>query len=267
MDLCDVTNIRRHNDGCNFILTVIDILSKWADAEPVPTKTGANTTAALEAIFRRTDRRPEKIETDQGKEFYNATFANLCRREGIHHFSTQSSNKASVAERFNRSIKSLMYRHFTAQNTYRWMDVLPDLLKTYNNRYHRSIKRSPNSVTVANEAEVYRALYNKKPKFGKKIFEKGYLPNFTEEVFKIAKVISNHTPHRYHLEDLAGEPIKGRFAPEEIQETIKEGNVWKIERVIRRVKRPAGAFYLVKWRGFPDKFNSLVSEEDIIKLT
>jgi hypothetical protein len=174
-----------------------------------------------------------------------------------------------------------MYKHFTAENTYRWKEVLPDLLKTYNRRYHRSIKRSPDSVTLENESEVYQSLYKKRPKFGNKlnvgdyvrisrkrhVFEKGYLPNFTEEVFKISKVISNHSPHRYELEDLAGEQIKGRFAPEELQETIKEGDIWKILRIIRRVKRPRGIFYLVKWRGFPDKFNSLVSEEDIINLT
>jgi hypothetical protein len=124
-------------------------------------------------------------------------------------------------------------------------------------------------------------LYKKRPRFGKKlkvgdfvrisrkrhVFEKGYLPNFTEEVFKVAKVISNHAPHRYELEDLAGEQIKGRFAPEEIQETIKDGDVWKIERIIRRVKRPGGIYYFVKWRGFPDKFNSLVPEQELVKLT
>ena len=59
----------------------------------------------------------------------------------------------------------------------------------------------------------------------KHVFEKGYLPNFTEEVFKIRKVISNHTPHRYELEDMAGEVIKGRFAPEELQKTIKGDDV------------------------------------------
>jgi hypothetical protein len=243
-------------------------------------KTALNTSRALEAIFSRTNRRPEKIETDHGKEFHNSTFAALCKKEGIHHFSTQSSNKASVAERFNRSLKSLMYKYFTAQNTYRWKDVLPDLLKTYNSRYHRSIKRSPNSVNYNNESDVYRDLYKKRPKFGKKlnvgdfvrisrkrhVFQKGYLPNFTEEVFKISKVISNHAPYRYELEDFSGEQIKGRFAPEELQETIKEGDVWKIDRIIRRVKRPDGVFYFVKWRGFPDKFNSFVSEQDIVNL-
>ena len=282
MDLCDVTNIAQYNDGCNFILTVIDVFSKWGDAEAVPNKTGVRTTRALENIFTRTPRRPLRIETDHGKEFYNKKFSDLCDREGIHHFSTQSSNKACVAERFNRSLKELMYKHFTAHNTYRWIEILPQLIETYNKRYHRSIGRSPNSVTAANEAEVFRKLYNKRPKPGKllkvgdlvriskkrHVFEKGYLPNFTEEVFKINRVVSNHPPHRYELEDLAGEVIKGRFAPEEIQKSIKGGDdIWKIERVIRAVKRGGKQFYYVKWRGFPSKFNSLARPEDIVQLT
>ena len=229
MDLCDVSNISGYNDGCNFILTTIDILSKWANAEPVPRKTGPGTTRALEAIFSRTERRPQRIETDEGKEFYNASFKRLCDQEGIHHFSTQSSNKACVVERFNRSLKELMYKHFTAKNTYRWIEVLPELLATYNGRFHRSIGRSPISVNSDNEDEVYNKLYRKQPKRGKllhqgdlvriskkrHVFEKGYLPNFTEEVFKIVKVIDNHRPYRYELEDMAGEKIVGRFAPEE----------------------------------------------------
>ena len=92
IDLCDVRNISQHNDDCHFILIAIDILSKRTDAEPVKRKTGKQTSAALKKIFERTPRRPEKSETDQGKEFYNVDFQTLCREEGIHHFSTQSSN-------------------------------------------------------------------------------------------------------------------------------------------------------------------------------
>ena len=291
IDLCDVSNISEFNDGCNFILTVIDVFSKFAFAEPVMRKTGPVTTRSMEAILQRTQRRPQRFESDQGKEFYNAQFSALCRRENIHHFSSQSSHKASVVERFNRSLKELMYKHFTARNTYRWTDVLDSLMDTYNKRYHRSIGRSPESVSDENEAEVYRKLFAKKPKRGpakttsgdaktrvkagdfiriskkKHIFEKGYLPNFTEEVFKVAKVITNHTPHRYELEDMAGEKIVGRFAPEEIQKSIKgDDDMWKIEKVIRKVKRRGEDYYFVKWRGFPDKFNSLVKSTDIVQL-
>ena len=236
----------------------------------------------MNSIFNRTERRPQRIESDHGLEFYNKHFAKLCQKLNIHHFSSQSSHKASVVERFNRSLKELMYKHFSAFNTYEWIDVLPDLIKTYNSRHHRSIGRSPNSVTSENEAEVYRHLYpRRKPKWGKRlnpgdlvrisrkrhIFEKGYLPQFTEEVFKISRRIDNHRPYRYELEDMAGEDIEGRFASEEIQKIIKaDDEIWKIEKIIRKIDRHGEQLYLVKWRGFPDKFNSYVRAEDIIHL-
>ena len=283
MDLCDVSNIAEHNNDKNFILTVIDVFSKWADAEPVARKSGPQVTAAFQAVLNRTDRRPQKVETDHGKEFYNKQFAQLCKRNDIHHFSSQSSHKASVVERFNRSLKELMYKWFSANNTYTWLDILPQLLKTYNTRHHRSIGRSPITVNHTNEAEVYQRLYKRKKRerWGKllkvgdlvriskkrHVFEKGYLPQFTEEVFRVVKVISNHRPYRYEIEDLLGERIAGRFASEELQKTIKDlESIWKIEKVIRKVKRRNGVFYLVKWRGFPTKFNSLVSEDDIVPL-
>ena len=198
-DLCDVSNISSHNNGFNFILTVIDVFSKWADAEPIEKKSGPQVTAAMNNILQRTHRRPQRLETDHGREFYNKQFGALCRQEHIHHFSTQSSNKACVVERFNRSLKELMYKHFSAQNTFRWTDALQDLLNTYNSRYHRSIGRSPDSVSADNEEEVYKRLFGQKPKWGNKlnqgdlvrisrkrhVFEKGYLPQFTEEVFKV----------------------------------------------------------------------------------
>ena len=281
-DLCDVSNISIHNDGYNFILTTIDVLSKWANAEPIKNKSGINTAEAFREIFRKTKRRPQKIETDHGKEFYNKQFKKLCDEEGIQHFSTESSNKACVAERFNRTIKELLYRHFSANNTYRWLEVLPKMLETYNNRFHRSIGCKPNEVTVDNEIDVYRKLYHKKPRWGKKynvgdfvrisrkrhIFDKGYLPQFTEEVFKISKVFKNHRPYRYEIQDMMGEDIGGKFASEELQKTIKDDqDMWKIDKIIKTVRKPRGIFYLVQWRGFPEKFNSLVNAKDIIKLS
>ena len=284
MDLCDVSNISEYNNDVHFILTVIDVFSKRADAEPVKRKSAANVVAAVRNVFMRTNRRPEQIDTDHGKEFWNAQFKQLCQQENIHHFSTQSSNKAAVVERFNRSLKELMYKMFSAHNSYRWLELLPLLLKTYNSRYHRSIGRNPDSVSAGNEKEVYRHLYRKQrhQNWGKKykagdlvrisrkrhIFEKGYLPQFTEEIFKISKVISNHYPHRYEIEDMAGEHIAGTFASEELQKVIKDNdNLWKIEKIIRQLKRHGETLYLVKWRGFPPKFNSLVRSENLVQIS
>ncbi len=173
-DLCDMGNIAAYNDGFRYLLTVIDCFSKKADAEPVKDKSGQSVSGCFEKILERSKgRKPQQLETDQGKEFWNKTFKNLCSQNNINHFSTYSINKASTVERFNRTLKSLMYRYFTQNETYRWLEVLPHLLTTYNSRKHRSINMAPNSVNNKNENKVRAVLY--KPKKGQKDLKIGDL--------------------------------------------------------------------------------------------
>ena len=73
-------------------------------------------TDAFEKIFNQ-GRTPINLQTDDGKEFYNKTFQSLLTRKGIHHFSTSGDTKASVVERYNRTLKQRMYRYFTVKNT------------------------------------------------------------------------------------------------------------------------------------------------------
>jgi hypothetical protein len=277
-DLCVMLDISGANDGFQYILTVIDIFSKYAWAVPVRRKDKVDTPNAFSRILQSTTRRPGSLETDEGKEFYNKPFTSLLRKNSIHHFSSSSVNKCAVVERFNRTLKGLLYKYFTAQTTNRWVDVLDSLLVTYNNRKHRSIGMAPSAVKKRNEAVVYERLYGDrthKPdtvhKIGdlvriskkKQLFEKGYLPNYTHEVFKVSRII-HLKPLRYELRDLAGETITGTFLAGELQKVIKTKDAsWKIERVIRR---DAKRGFLVKWLGFPDKFNSFVSEDDIVRL-
>ena len=282
-DLCDMSNIAKHNEGTNFMLTVIDVFSKKADAEPVKNKSGKAVTEAFSRILARTyPRSPRLLETDHGKEFYNSNFQSLCNQQNMHLFSSQSAYKASTVERFNRTLKNIMYRYFTNENTYKWINVLPKIIETYNKRYHRSIKMSPNEVSNENAALVRQNLYGKfKKKTGnllpigtfvrisktKRTFDKGYLPNFTEEIFRIYESVSDSKTFRYKLEDLAGERLIGSFCADEIQKVIKADNIWKIETVLSRRKlKGKQVEYLVSWKGFPAKFNSYVSERDIINL-
>jgi len=116
-----------------YILTVIDIFSKYAWAFPLPNKTGATITEAFKEIFK--DRIPEKLWVDQGSEFYNSTFKALLKKNDIEIYSTFGDHKRAVVERFNRTLKTNMRRQFTASNksVLDWVDELPALLKTYNN--------------------------------------------------------------------------------------------------------------------------------------
>ena len=280
-DLCDMSNIAQYNDGTNFMLTVIDVFSKKADAEPTRNKSGEAVTQAFKRILDRAEgRKPQNLETDKGKEFWNVTFRGLCESQNINHFSTESSNKASVVERFNRTLKNILYRYFTSSQSYVWKEALPAMIESYNSRWHRSINMAPNDVNNSNHKLVKKALYGRKIAQKRKIavgsfvrisktkrtFHKGYLPNYTEEIFKVYKVLKTR-PYRYKLEDLMGEKLIGSFSNYEILKVEKNKlNLWKIQEVIKRRQKNKQYEYFVSWRGFPEKFNSWVKAKDVVQL-
>ena len=95
----------------------------------------------------------------------------------------------------------------------------------------------------------------------RKIFDKGFTPNWTEEIFVIDEIL-NTNPLTYKLVDLLGEKITGSFYEAELQKTNQ--NIFRIEKVIRRDQKKKKA--LVKWKGYPDKFNSWVPLSDAEKI-
>ena len=101
--------------------------------KPLKDKTGKSVALALETIFK--ERKPEKMWVDKGKEFYNKDVKDL-----IELYSTENEEKSSVVERWIRTMKEMMWKYFTANSTNVYMNVLPDLIREYNNTGHSSIK-------------------------------------------------------------------------------------------------------------------------------
>ena len=97
------------------------------------------------------------------------------------------------------------------------------------------------------------------------IFEKGYLPGWTEEIFTIFKQIRRNPPV-YQLKDYNGEKLEGTFYESELQEVKKTDDVYKIEKMIKQRKRRGQTEYLVKWMGYPDSMNSWVAEKDLLDM-
>jgi len=83
---------------------------------------------------------PKNLQTDNGNEFYNKQFRELMKRYEINHYSTFSTIKASIVERFNRTLKELMRREFSFNGKYTWLQIYKELINNYNNRKHRTIK-------------------------------------------------------------------------------------------------------------------------------
>ena len=270
-DLADLSSIARENDGYRYLLTCIDVFSKYAWAIPLKTKTGREVSFAFERILA--DRKCNMLQTDKGTEWLNSTFQNMLKDKDIKFYTSENEDiKASVVERFNRTLKSRMWRYFTHRHSHRYLDVLGDLVDSYNNSYHSSIKMKPSEVDASNENFIRDRLYPPKPsKFKWKFatddkvritmqrqpFRKGYMGNWSEEIFVVTQRHST-VPVTYSIADLSGETIKGRFYEPELQKVTKIDDVYIVEKIVKTRKRAGKIEYFVKWRGYPDKFNSWV---------
>ena len=280
-DLIDVQRLKKDNDGITYLLTVIDVLSKHAWVVPLKNKTGSELTRAFESILDQ-GRKPLKLQTDKGTEFLNQTFRKYLKARGVDFFVTQNEDiKASVVERFNRTLKEKLWRYFTRKNTQRFVEVLPSLVRAYNRSFHRSIQRAPLDVTSENQEEVWQTLYGRPPaattrpklRIGdrvriskaRKTFKKGYLASWTEELFTVSG-IRKTTPPTYVLKDDRGEELEGSFYEREIQ---KVGNkeIYRVEAILEQRTRRGGDEYLVKWYGYPSSFNSWIPRKALTSYT
>ena len=126
----------KFNRGIKYLLAVIDVFSKYGYLIPLKDKTGKSVASTLKTIFK--ERKPEKMWVDKGKEFYNKDVKQL-----IELYSTENEEKSSVVERWIRTMKERMWKYFTDNNTNHYIDILPDLVKDYNNMRHSSIKMTP----------------------------------------------------------------------------------------------------------------------------
>ena len=227
-------------------------------------------------------RRPRRLQTDKGKEFFNAQFAALMRRHAIEHFASDSDQKAAVAERFNRTIKTRLWTYLSDRGTSRWIDAIQALVGSYNQSKHRTIGMAPADVRAEDEDRLWARIYGDgdtqlKPAArlargdmvrinkSKGVFDKGYLPNWSKEHFTVSDEPAARRGMKrrvYKIEDYNGEPVKGVWYPEEIQKISR--NQYRIEKVLRRRRAaPGGGEELfVKWEGWPEKFNSWINAAD-----
>ena len=160
-------------------------------------------------------------------------------------------------------MKEKMFKYFSANNTRKYIDVLDEMVKNYNE-----------TRKEMNENKVWLNLYSipkvgKEPKYSvgdkvritkkKTTFEKGYTPRWTEEVFTIDEVLRTDPP-TYKIRDYNDERIQGSFYEHELQKTSQD--IYRIEKVIRKRGNKA----LVKWLGYPNSFNSWIDSKDVINL-
>lgn len=257
-------------------MVVIDGFSKYTWCIPTKTKTKTEIKNAFEQIIKSAKRIPRNLQTDFGKEFYNNEFNSYVKSLKINHYSTFSTKKASIVERVIKTLKNKLYKYFSYIGNYKWVGKpLDNIIQSYNQTVHSTTKFRPIDVNFDNEVEVKKNIEKRQSnlrykvnKFNvgdrvriskyKSIFRKGYMPNWTTELFTINQV--NHTrPVTYHIQDQRNNTILGTFYEQELQKT-KYPDVYLIEKVIKK----KGEKLYVKWLGLDDSENSWIDRNAIV---
>ena len=285
-----MSNLQKYNPNIKFLLIVIDTFSRYLWVEPIKDKKAKTVVDAFRRVLQK-GRKPEWVRADHGSEFNNRWLKDFLKSKGTGIFFTFNETKANYAERVIRTLKTVMFRYFTHNQTYKYEDKLQDFVYDYNNRPHRSLnERSPSEISKSNEDIVWKEQYmdtltpstarktkrksTKRFNFKigdlvrlshlRKIFDRDYQEKWTEELFKIdsRKLIQNIPI--YTVVDFDNDPIKGSFYENELQRVRKtDDHLYRVERVMKRRTRNGQKEVLVKWQGWPSKFNSWILESSL----
>lgn len=286
-DLIDLRKYMAENDDFRYILTMIDVFSKVAFAVPVKTKSAIDMEKALMSILETY--KPSNLQTDDGREFTNKRVQKLLKQHMVHYYVAKNEViKCAVVERFQRTLMTRISKYFTSKGHHRFLEILPSMISSYNNGFHRSIRMTPVQATSAdksvvfmnlygfnNERELLRDEYKHRPKHAagtfvrvpkiKNIFEKGYRQTFTDEIFKVLSSNTNHENPVYKLEDSRGKAVPGSFYEHEVQK-VANNDLYRVE-VLGKRKRGGVDEVKVRYVNFPDVQPEWINEKNIQDLS
>ena len=277
-DLAILKKFAPHNNGYGYLLCVIDVYTRFGFIRPLKRKSGIEVTNNFEHILVSSDRRPLKLQTDRDKSYMGGNFQKMLKKYDITHFQTNSELKATLVERFIRTVVTKIYKLISLRQSFKYIDKLENIAQAYNSSIHSSTGVPPNRVNNSAKREIWLRQHTKNPKPPsapkfqqgdtvriskyKRLFRKGYLPQYSEELFTIIHV-KRGTPNSYSLSDLNGSRIDGIFYEEELTAfPITKHTEFLIDKIIKR----KGDKVYVSWKGYPATFNAWVKLKNIKKL-
>ena len=251
LDILDLKDYGPENNrGYRYVLVIIDNFSKFGWTIPLKNKNALTIKDSFENIIINSKRKPNLIETDRGKEFYNNIFQDFLNKNNIKLYSRNSSYGAVFAERFNRTIRDLLKKIVFERGDANWIGVLTTITKQYNNRVHSSTKLSPKDASLKkNEGFVYKNLLDKRKKVIskfqmtdlvrvadlKKTFSKGDTTNWSYKLYKITEIINDTIP-AYKIDNL-----KERYNESLLKKTMLSTK--ENDNVMKKLKIDVVKFY------------------------
>lgn len=281
-DLMDMHQFSRFNNGATFILTFIDAFSRLGFAEPIKNKSGPVVAVALDKIL--SNHFVGKLQTDQGKEFLNAHVRKVLEKHNVYHYTSHNKNiKCAMVERFNRSLKSKLFKNFDGSMTKRYVNVLQSFVDNYNNTVHRVTQMKPSEINTNNVDRVFKNVYGvpsvrqfllRKPKkvnlkigdtvrmqYDKAAFDRGFNSSWSDHIYTITGVNKNRFP-MFTVNDYTGKRVKKRLYERELQ--LVKPTTYRVEKILKWRQKGDKREALIKWLNFGNEFNTWEDESNIL---
>ena len=269
------------NNGYKYLFTTIDVFTKMAWIYPMKENKCAVVMKYFKDILRQCGDKPERLNTDRGSELICKPFTTFLKENKIHHYLSYSLRKCPVVERFNLTIQQLLYKMMKQNNTYEWTKLIDKAMKIYLNRKHRTIKMSPLEAEKDENGPILRQTYLKKyikagkkkikPKFSvgdtvriykeRGTFHRGYMEDFTTEIFTIVEVLINLPVPRYKIKEYNGDEVVGSFFEDELVR-YDPPEFYEID-VIKTRGKGKRKEYLVHYRGWPSTYDEWKSSSEM----
>jgi len=285
-DLIDIAGLKTDNDGVTFLLLIIDLFSRKIWLYPQTSKTAKNTEIGLNRWIQEIGNSTKKrLLSDSGLEFRANSSKEWFKKNNVIHRTATNINKASIAERANKSIQIIIYKYLTDRGETRYLDVLPHLVQSYNDRPHRTLQNmSPNEADNLNNETKVRSIHSqrygniKKKKATLAVGDtvrikslpgrissgsRAYHQQFKGELFKITRINMRMPIPMYFIRSMdTDEDISGGFYANELTEI--RGDTFKIEQIIKSRGKGRRKQHFVKWKYFGPDHNSWISAADLI---
>ena len=290
LDTANMVKWSKANKGFAYFLVIIDIFTRFAWTYPLQTLTGKEVVVKLKDVF--SEHKCKVLRTDGGSEFNNRWVKQYLQDEHVKHVTTRNETKANFSERLIKTLKTKLVKHMYKNQTQKWFSSLAEVTHSYNNSVHRSIKTTPYKAIYMNKVDLWHVQYGPKrkknrtinpkpPKFSssnfrynpgdvvrlakfKTPFTKAYNENWTHELFIITDRNSQQGIAQYSVKGWDNQPVQGRFFTEELEKVrVNQNTTYMIEKVIKKKKINGKEGFIVRWLGWPARYDSWVSKTDI----
>ena len=240
IDLIELGKYSVENNDIKYLLCAIDIFTRFAFVEPLKNKTAQSFMEGFKSIIRRAEKCPKRILADKGGEIKNRIFQDYCKQNNILLIHSENLNHVPFVERFNRTLKNIMFRYMTHYVTKKYINVISLLVYGYNHRKHRMIGMSPAEAEKPGRTSAIRRMQEKhyakvkrvRPKFKtgqtvriskfKDHFDRGFTQQFQQEIFKIKSISTKLPIPTYELQTLdESETLIGNFYANELTKVNK----------------------------------------------